>query len=262
LPTTVPSTILYQVFLFDEYAGDEQDPEYDPWTPDPGDGYCYDEFGQAYFCNSNPRIYVRTSAENLPEDLYRKATLELMKSGVNLIELYNESMRLVGLKEEIIPTDAANGKTQAVNPSGYVKVQDNSIGTYVPVKNVTVKARRWFKLDVTQTDANGYFLINKSYRFKANIVLKFRNNDITIRGISGLLKFWEYAQALEKECGLYSESALMNMNINLAYNSNADTYGALQWAAANCMNTHYESKQYIQSNAIVGSYPSMNIWIS
>lgn len=262
LPTSVPYTILYQVFLFDEYAGDEMDPEYDPWAPDPGDGYCYDEYGQAYVCNTDPRIYLRIATETRPEDLYQKATLAILENGVNLKELYNESMRLVGLTDEMIPVNDTNSRTQAVNPSGYVRVQDNSIGAYVPVKNVTVKARRLFKLDATQTDANGFFVINKSYRSKANIVLKFRNNDITIRGISGLLKFWEYAQALEKECGLFSESALMNMSFNLAYNSNADTYGALQWAAAHCLNTHYESKQYAQTNSIDGSYPPMNIWIS
>jgi hypothetical protein len=263
LPSSVPYSILYQVFLFDEYAGDEQDPEYDPWAPDPGNGVCYDEFGAAYLCGTDPRAYLRTSvAPQKPEDLYRKATTELIKAGINLKELYNEAMSLVGLKDEMIPVDSPNGKTKAVNPYGYVRVEDNSIGSYVPVKNVTVKARRWFKLAQTQTDANGYFYINKSYRSKANIVLKFRNNDITIRGISGLLKFWEYAQALEKECGLYSESGLMNMNIQLAFHSNADTYGALQWAAAHGMNTHYESKQYVQANNIAGSFPPMNIWIS
>jgi hypothetical protein len=262
LPTSVPHSILYQVFLFDETAGDEADADYDPWAPDPGDGYCYDEYGQAYICGSEPRIYLRKATAGLPEDLYRKTTIELLNAGINLKELYNEAMKLVGLTDEIIPVENTNGRTQSVNPSGYVKVLDNATGVYVPVKNVTVKARRWFKLDKVLTDANGYFLIGKSYRSKANIVLKFRNDDITIRGISGLLKFWEYAQALEKECGLYSENALINMNINLAYNSNADTYGALQWAAAHCMNTHYESKQFAQTNAIDGAYPAMNIWIS
>lgn len=262
LPTSVPYTILYQVFLFDENAGDGQDPDWDPWTPDPGDGYCYDEYGQAYICNSSPRIYLRERSGG-PEDLYRKVSKQLVDAGINLKELYNEAMKLSGHPEEMLDLTSSSGRTQSVNPYGNIKVIDNSIGNVaVAVKNVTVKTRRWFKLANTVTDVNGYFYINKAYKSKANIVLKFRNNDITVRGISGALKLWEYAQALEKECGLYTNGALQGVNITLAYNSNADTYGALQWAAAHCMNTHYESKQYVQANSIVGAYPSMNIWIS
>ncbi|MBL7873883.1 MAG: hypothetical protein JNM78_19875 [Cyclobacteriaceae bacterium] len=265
LPTTVPYTVLYQVFLFDETAGDQQDPDWDPWAPDPGGGgggYCYDEYGQAYICGSEPRIYLRVRSTG-PEDLYKKVTLQLIAAGVNLKELYNEAMKLSGHPEETIPDESSSGRTQSVNPYGYVRVTDNSTGNnLVPVKNVTVKTRRWFKLATTQTDASGYFYINKAYRQKANIVIKFRNDDITIRGISGALKFWEYAQALEKEAGLFSQAGLQGVNINLTYNSNADTYGALQWAAAHCINTLYEAKQYVWSNGIVGSYPYMNVWIS
>lgn len=262
LPTSVPYTILYQVFLFDENAGDGQDPDWDPWVPVPIRGYCYDENGSPYVCNTNPRIYLRERSGG-PEDLYRKVSKQLVDAGINLKELYNEGMKISGHPEEMLDLTSSSGRTQSVNPNGYIKVIDNSIGNVaVPVKNVTVKTRRWFKLANTVTDANGYFNINKAYKSKANIVLKFRNDDITVRGISGALKLWEYAQALEKECGLYTNGALQGVNITLAYNSNADTYGALQWAAAHCMNTHYESKQYVQANSIVGAYPSMNIWIS
>lgn len=261
LPTSVPYTILNQVFLFDENAGDEQDPVWDPWVPDPGDGYCYDEYGQAYICNSSPRIYLRQKAGG-PEDLYVKVTKQLLAEGINLKELYNEALRISGFADEMIDVDNTSSRTQ-VNPYGYVKVADNSIGNVmVPVKYVEVKARRFFKLASTYTNETGYFAIPKSYNKKANIVVKFRNNSITVRGISGLLKFWEYAQALEKECGLFSEAAMQGININIGYNSNADTYGALQWAAAHCMNTHFDMKQYSLANGLPGPYYSLNVWIS
>lgn len=262
LPTTVPYTIITQVLLFDETAGDEQDEIIDPWIPDPppSGNVCYDEFGSAYICGTSPKAYLRISdAEKKPEDLYNKTTIELLKSGINLIDLYNEAMRLAGLPEEMIKNSPSNGKTQSFKPSGYIKVADNATGLMVPVKNITVKTRRWFKLDHTQTDANGYFAINKTYVQKANVVLKFRNNDITIRGISGAFKVWEYAQALEKEVGLFSSGPI---NVNLSYISNADTYGALQWAAAHCINTHYEMKQYCSTNSLPVPYPFMNIWIT
>jgi len=265
LPTTVPYSILYQVFLFDENAGDEQDPEWDPWTPDPGDGYCYDEYNQAYICGTNPRIYLREKLVPT-ETLYAKATKELLKAGINLKELYNEAMRISGHEDEQIEDGISSGrtnKTMGVTPSGVVRVVDNSAGNIlIPVKNVTVKTRRWFKLGFAQTNASGFFTINKSYRSKAHIILKFRNDNITIRGISGALKIWEYAQALEKEVGLFSEAQLQNVTINLGFSTNADSYAGLQWAAAHCVNTHFDMKQFCRNNSLPGPYNSMNIWIS
>jgi hypothetical protein len=262
LPTSVPYRIITQVLLFDETAGDEQDEIVDPWIPDPPPegNVCYDEFGSAYICGTSPRAYLRTSdTEKRPEDLYRKATSALLNEGINLVELYNEAMRLAGLPDEMIPASSANAKTQGYHPSGYIKVVDDLTGMAVPVRNITVKTRRWFKIDETTTDPNGYYAINKSYRQKANVVLKFRNNFITIRGISGAFKVWEYAQALEKELGLYSSG---QVNVTLPYVANADTYGALQWAAAHAMNTHYDMKQYSTANALPGPYSFLNVWIT
>lgn len=264
LPTNVPYTVLYQVVLFDEDAGDEADPEEDPWIPDPPPGgYCYDEYGQAYVCGSSPRIYLRTK-ETLPDDLQIKMTTELLAAGLNPRDVYNEAMRIAGYPEEMIDKDEVRGRTQSTRyyPSGFIRVRDNVTGLLVPVKNIKVKARRWFKIDDTQTDANGNFVISKGYRQKAHIVLKYQNSEVRVRAISGLLKFWEYAQVLEKECGLFSTSQLNGINVNLEYNANADTYTALQWAGAHCLNTHFEMKQFSAARGLIGPYSNMNIWIS
>jgi hypothetical protein len=127
LPTTVPYNIISQVLLFDETAGDEAD-EPDPWVPDPdpgsGSGYCYDEYGQAYVCNTDPRIYLRKNT-SLPEDLYKKATQRLIDSGIDLVELYNEAMHLAGMDDEMITDPKTGGRVAGYTPSGTVKVRDN-----------------------------------------------------------------------------------------------------------------------------------------
>ena len=258
LPTTVPYTIISQVFLFDETAGDEAD----AWIPepDPGSGYCYEANGAAYICGSNPRTYLRVSGK-LPEDLYKKATRTLIEAGIDLPELYNEAMRLAGREDEMIVA-SKNGRTQSYRPSGTVQVIDNVTNLTVPVKNVTVKLRRFFKLDDVVTDANGNWTARRVYVKKANVVLKFQNNGMKIRGISGALKLWEYAQILEKECGLYTEGQLQGLTITLQYEPTADTYAALQWAAAHCMNTYHEAKAYSVTNSIIEPYYGMNVWIS
>ena len=265
LPTTVPYVILSTVFLFDETAGDEAD-EPDPWVPNPsicGEQivcYCYDEWGQLILCESSP-ITIRKN-EALPEDLYKKATQTLIDAGIDLRELYNEAMRLAGWDEEIIPDAASGGRVANYIPSGTVRVRDNVTGLDVPVKNLTVKTRRFFKLDEALTDVNGNFVISKSYRAKAHVVLKFKTPGMKIRGISDLLKVWEYAQVLERELGLFEGSQLVGMSINIPYHSNADTHNALAWAGAHCLNTYYESKQYSTANSITVPYYGMNVWIS
>jgi hypothetical protein len=265
LPATVPYTILTQVYLFNDDAGDEQDPETDPWNPQPGPGgYCYDEDNQAYVCGTNPRRYVRMkNAPPKAEDLYQKATRELIAAGLSPREVYNEAMRLAGYPEEVIET-LGSGRTQTrYYASGYVKVVDNATNMIQPVRNVQVKTRRFFKIDYDQTDNTGYFEIDKGYRKKASVILKFTNNRATVRGISGALKLWEYAQVLEKEVGQFEGDAMVGMNITLQYNSNADTYTALQWSAAHCLNTLELMYDYTLANTLgQNPYQGMNIWIS
>jgi hypothetical protein len=267
LPTTVPYATLGKVFLFNDDAGDEKDPEPepDPWTPDPPPGggeYCYDEYNQAYVCGTKPRRYLRMKSQpGTTEDLYQKATRELIEAGLSPRDVYNEAMRLAGFPGDVIET-SNNGRTQRYYASGYVKVADNSNNRIDPVRNIRVKVRRFFKIDEAQTDNSGYFYIDKGYRQKASVILKFTNNRGTVRAISGALKVWEYAQVLEKEVGQFEQAAMQGMTITLPYNANADTYAALQWAGAHALNTLQLMYDFSAANSLQAPYPNLNIWIS
>jgi hypothetical protein len=209
----VPHTILSQVILFDDDAGDEQDPEEveDPWIPDPdpGNGYCYDEYGQPYVCNTNPRVYLRKRSQELPEDLVRKVTKDLIEAGVDLRELYNQAMLLAGYDDEVIEEDPknGNGRTKSVRyyPSGTITMTDNSANTVLPVRGTYVKSRRFMKLAHTYTDNNGNFSISKGYRNKAQIIVKFKNNWAKVRGVSHGLKVWQWTKPVKVKVGLFEK---------------------------------------------------------
>lgn len=260
----VPYTVVSQVVLFDDDAGDETDPEEieDPWTPepDPGSGYCYDEVGAAYICNSSPRVYLRQKTGK-PEDLVRKTTLQLLEMGINLQDLYDEAMIVAGYDDEV--GRAENGRSQGTRyyPQGRIMVQDNSTGADVPLRNVKVKAKRWFKIKSAWTNANGQFYVNKGFRKKAKIILKFKNS-VVVRGINGALKAWQYVLPLRKKLGTFERSAMTNINHTIQATTSTESMGALQFVAAHCLNTFEQMKEMSTANNLPLPPINMNIWVS
>jgi hypothetical protein len=264
---SVPYTILSQVILFDEDAGDEQDPEEDPWIPDPGpgSGYCYDEYGQPYICGSSPRIYLRQAAADLPEDLVKKTTQDLLNAGINLVDLYNQAMILAGYNEEVISSEKnSSGRTQSVRyyPAGTITVRDNSIGTYVPVKGAFIKSRRFFKLDHTYTNSRGYFAINKGYRNKAQVIVKFKNNWANVRGVSNGLKIWQWTHPVKVKLGLFEKTAMQSITRSFEHTSNAESNQAMQFTAAHALNTVADLNQYCATNSINTIPDNINLWVT
>jgi hypothetical protein len=268
LAASTPKIQLSQVVLFDENAGDEYDgdepvepePIPDPWEPTPEPGICYDQEVIPYSPISCIADAVRKKTERKKSAIHQ-ATVQLLQAGVNLRELYNERMRLAGHEDEVEEV-SANGRTQGYNPAGTILVNDNSINQNVALKNVVVKTRRWFKLDNTTTNVNGSFFINKSYRKKAHVILKFKNDHSTVRGISGILKVWEYVLPLEKEIGLFEGSALTNVQHTLAYNSNPDSKSALQWTAAHFINSLWDMRQFCAVQGLPNPPSNLNVWVS
>lgn len=257
----VPHTIISQVVLFDEDAGDEVDPEdvEDPWIPEPCTPVCDDPTIDCVPCSGNGRV----SSQNRPEDLLKKTTKQLLGNNIDLKALYTEAMRLAGHLDEI--DDAStSGRTQGTRyyPAGTIKVRDNSTNVDVPVKDLYVKARRFFKMKSTQTNSSGYFSINKGFRKKARIILKFKNDYTKVRGINGSLKVWQYAWALRKKMSLYERSEMQNIAYTFNYQSDIDSWSALQFAGAHCLNTLQETRQNCTNNNINLPPSDLNIWIT
>jgi hypothetical protein len=258
----VPNAVISQVILFDEHAGDEQDIMPDPWIPQPDN--CPDPFNPNCPCLEGP---CARTATDVREDLVKKTTLQLLQAGVNLAELYNEMMKLAGNPEDTIEYHT-RGRTKNHRPSGCITVTDNlPSGTVnVPVKNIEVKMRRWFKLNRVSTNDAGCFTATTEFRRKARVILVFRNNSAVVRGINGTAKLWQYIFPLKRDIGVFDRHALTNIRHNIDYVSSPVPIGAHHFAAAHCLNTLDDTRQYSTNHGFgvfaPGATGPISIWLT
>lgn len=110
----------------------------------------------------------------IPEDdsLLKNETLENA--------LIIEAFTLTKNKDELSLEKASKWK-----PAGKVQVWDDAVGSYIPVKECLVRAKRFVKLGRDYTDANGNFYIDKKFRYKVNYSIKWKCHD-TFRIRDGL----------------------------------------------------------------------------
>jgi hypothetical protein len=66
-------------------------------------------------------------------------------------------------------------------PSGRIRVRDTQLNQCIPVHDVQVRAKRWFKIKNTHTDIQGMFYISTSYNNNAKIQIIFRNGEISVK---------------------------------------------------------------------------------
>jgi hypothetical protein len=94
--------------------------------------------------------------------------------------LVDEALRITNnlSKEEL---DNPQTRRSKWRPAGTMKVWDDNFGTYVPIKHLKVKARRWFTTYTGITNSNGYYSCNGRFRRDANYSLQFERYDFEIR---------------------------------------------------------------------------------
>jgi len=256
LPSDVPHQVIGQVVLFDEDAGDNNDPEEpieDPWEPEP----------PCPSCCINPYLCPRMETDPEEKNPMKKLTRSLMKAGVDMHALTDELFRASGNEAELDEIKKPGGRTQSTRyfPAGFIRVEDTSVGRIVPVKNVLVKSRRWFKIGATFTREDGYFGINKGYRKQAKIIIEFQNSRASFRGISGLLKLWEYVFPLETTAGDFERGALQNVE-HVFRNPGSAIDRSLTWVAAHGMNTLFEGDQNNNARGILPPSNQLRVWVS
>lgn len=246
-----------QLYLFDEenieggFDGDIEDE--DPWVPDPGD-CTTPQWDPSCMCFVQCRTYK--------ENAIKEATRFLKANGINPQDLYNEAMLISGNEEEIIDENATAITAGKYHPAGKISVRDNDANINVPLKGVTIKSRRWFNLSNTFTDVNGNFRINRGYRKKATVLVKFKSGAAKIKGINGLLKEWQYVFPTKKNIGLYTKSDMENINYLFNYNANASTNEAMHWVAAHAANSVWDMYRECQVNGLAIPPANLNIWVS
>ena len=90
----------------------------------------------------------------------------------------------------------------STRPAGQIRVRDNAIGGDVPVRQTRVLLKRWFKLDLVNTDDNGRFTTGKNYR-RVEVTVYFDNSRLHVKGLRGV-RFWQMELPMSQGLGRYS----------------------------------------------------------
>ncbi len=267
-PASIQHEKIADLFLFDEDSGDEWD--WDPWDPteciecpDPTED-CWDPWG---------RPTCGTMARRSPKG--KSGDEQLRTVGITKEALYDEVMRLTGNEDEMIhpnqlgkQIDAPVAPARRYRPAGRITVTDtdNQTTTTVGVQGLLVKSRRWFKLDHTYTNATGNFSIGKQYRKAAVIITKFKNNNVTVRGVSPdfatFIRPWETVFPIKKNIGKFTGTSMENLTYNFPYNPSRTSNEAMCFAAATTLNAVAEARQFNTQLGIAQVPTQMCIWIS
>lgn len=152
----------------------------------------------------------------------------------------------------------------AAIPQGNIFVHDTQLNSDpnvgVAVRKARMVARRWFKVDHAYTDDNGHFVFNKRYRNKVRVIVKFKNDYASIRGMRGV-RLWQMFFAVKKTLGIFSgdKSNILYVakltqtfvTINgQQYDVTASNKGTRYWAAATTLNTVQEYRDYATAEQI------------
>jgi hypothetical protein len=138
------------------------------------------------------------------------------------------------------------------NPQGNILVRDTRLGDQ-GVRRTRVVARRWFKIERTFTDANGNFVINKRFRNKVKLLVKFKNSDAVIRRMCGI-RFWQMFFPLKPKIGVFRNHEINTVSHTFRQTFGVSAKGNRFWVGAT---THNAVQQFTELNAAqqAGSLP-------
>jgi len=122
---------------------------------------------------------------------------------------------------------------------------DNTALADVPVRRTRVVMRRWLKIDRTYTDDNGRFASNKHFRNKVNIIVKFKNTALSLRGLRGI-RFYQMRFPIKHGIGMYSGN-LNNVRFIFQEDTDFRKRAYRNWWAAQTMNAHVEYDEMANS---------------
>src|SRR5690348_8856501 len=122
-------------------------------------------------------------------------------------------------------------------------------------------ARRWFKIQRIYSDNNGHFSFTKHYRHKVKVLIKFKNDYASVRGMRGV-RLWQMIFPVKKVIGVFSgdksniiyHADLKQTFATLIDGSQIDVTASNKstryWAAATTINTVQEYRTYATSQSI------------
>lgn len=250
LPSNIQTEIISNVYLFNTEPEElEPDESEDGYADDYGSANCY--ANTPYISNGKimPCAYSRRS------QLMQQAYDWLTQQGVNADEFELYLMNQAGYHGDDYD-DAplgTNGRHRKYYPEGNIRVEDNDVNNLFPVKGVMVKSRNFLKIKRGYTDANGHFRLDRGYRKKAQIIIKWKNRGAVTRGIDSWFKVWDLIFPIKHKLGWFYRTDLENIRQDYLYNANERTQAAERWTASHYLNSIWEV--YEQSQALGTPWP-------
>jgi hypothetical protein len=131
-----------------------------------------------------------------------------------------------------------NPQPPTAQPSGGIQVFDTQLGN-IPLENVRVLAKRGLRRKETYTNAFGHFVTPLFFPGRTKIVLKYRNQYISVRSLrQKMIKL--SLNVIKQKVGRYNPP-LNNINFVVNRNSNGALFsrfdiGFMRWVAAQSVN--------------------------
>lgn len=125
---------------------------------------------------------------------------------------------------------------------GNLSVADTQLGIQ-NLRNVRVVAKRWFKIERMYTNNSGRFNSTKKFKNKVKLVVKFKNNDATIRGMRGA-RYWQILYPVQKKFGPLQGSGINAFTYTFNFSNDYKSKGARYWVAATAHNAVQQFKDF------------------
>ena len=154
-------------------------------------------------------------------------------------------------------------------PAGCVKVDDtqlstpNNPSTFEPVRRVRIAIRdSWFTEDVTWTDDNGCWRVNKEYKGRAWMWIKFSNGRAKIRGTTNDWRtVYEWATTIKDYVGVLWGPDFNNIEVNYGRWTEQGSSAQVYWGAATVNNAIHEFHDYAAQDGISRPPEGLDVYV-
>ncbi len=207
----------------------------------------------------------------VPEDSQiAEAAFALVNSEYETPDEYEANPPLVNGRFEFIPdhNSAPGGESSSLGnecpcvlpdhtrkPSGCVKVYDNMLARWDPVRvvKVIVSKSRFFGIVFHRsdyTDEGGCWLINHKYKGKIHVWVKFESATCNIKTMKSPVDLWGYTFPRRAYMGKYGGPNFNDIAIEFVWTNSIGSNGFRNWAAATANNSIYDFQSYCSNNAL------------
>jgi len=275
LPSNVPHVILDEIFLFNEEDGEYGQPDYWSVAIDGGNTGAM----QSRANRSSASLSTIADYVEMYGDPVINATNYLISHQFNPMQVYQTASFLEGaiIGDPYFGRDPNSGRIEDGGgggggggntswppgyPSGVLRVRNTEMPDIEePVKRVTVKARKFLKLETKLTDNNGRFQMTKKFRNRVTIIVKFKNDLATIRRVDNFFLAFNVFP-VKHNLGRWGNDNMNNIQYTFATTGNgtSDRQSEKVWAAATAMNALMDTYEFNRENGI-NSPPHLNIWL-